>query len=108
MTYIEKIKHYLGQHFNLPEEQVSGMLPQFKDTLSSHMDNLEEVIGVGDMLMIEKAGHTIKGAFLNLGLDESAERAFQIENSAKAEESIDAIVINAKELRKVVDEIIND
>lgn len=108
MTYIEKITHYLGEQFNLPKEQVKGMLPEFKKTLSGHMDNLETVTQIRDIMKVKEAGHTLKGALLNLGLKESAERAFQIESSNQSIDSFEDIVDNVKELRRVVDEILSE
>jgi histidine phosphotransfer protein HptB len=81
--YINQIKSYLSQHFNLAEEQVSEMLPSFLATLSGHMNNLEKAFAGGNLETLGKSGHTIKGAFLNLGLTDCAEIALQIERKGK-------------------------
>lgn len=81
--YINQIKTYLSEHFSLADEQVKEMLPSFISTLSGHMANLEKAFESGDLMVIGKSGHTIKGAFLNLGLHDCAEIALQIENRGK-------------------------
>jgi HPt (histidine-containing phosphotransfer) domain-containing protein len=81
---VDDIKKYLSDQFHLPLDQVEAMMPSFIATLDSHMENLEEALGDNDLNEIGKAGHTIKGAFLNLGLKECARIALDIEESGKA------------------------
>ena len=81
---VEEIKKYLSKQFSLPAEQVETMMPSFISTLGSHMETLENALRENDLTKIGKAGHTIKGAFLNLGLEECAKIAFVIEESGKA------------------------
>lgn len=78
----ERIKNYLCEQFNLPEEQVVTMLPEFKKTIASHMENLQQVDPIENLDGLKKSAHTIKGAFLNLGLMDCAELAVTIENGA--------------------------
>ncbi|BHH82911.1 hypothetical protein LA52FAK_12000 [Desulforhopalus sp. 52FAK] len=84
MLGAEDIKKHLLQQFNLPVEQIESMMPSFLSTLSSHMDTLEEAYVGDDLMQLGKAGHTIKGAFLNLGLADCAQIAHDIELSGKA------------------------
>jgi len=79
----EEIKDYLVHHFNLPDEQIRSMLPDLIDTLSDHLDTLEAELKQGDLERLGKAGHTIKGALLNLGLKECADIAYSIETNGK-------------------------
>lgn len=81
---VAQIRRHLGEQFGLTADQVQEMLPSFITTLATHMDNLERSLGAGDPVVIGKAGHTIKGALLNLGLAEYAELAFRIEEKGKA------------------------
>lgn len=81
---VEEIKKYLSDQFHLPIEQVETMMPSFISTLSTHMETLEDAVTEKDPGEIGKAGHTIKGAFLNLGLTECARIALEIEQSGKA------------------------
>ena len=62
------------------------MLPNFMATLSSHLGKIESAMESGDLITLGKAGHTMKGALLNLGLDESAEIAKEIELKGKAQD----------------------
>ena len=81
-----RIKHHLARQFNLPEEQVETMLPEFKKTLSQHMENLARVQSEEELPALARAAHTIKGAFLNLGLEDCAQLALQIEGGATRED----------------------
>ncbi len=106
--YHALIKEYLYQQFNLPEEQVVLMLPEFMNTLASHMERLEGVLKENNFSSLAKAGHIIKGAFLNLGLTEAAEIALQIEEGGLlADNSIDYSFL-VKNMRKIVNDIINE
>lgn len=84
MMGVEGIKKHLFEQFNLPMEQIETMMPSFISTLSSHMEALEGAFSENDLIQLGKAGHTIKGAFLNLGLKECAKVALEIEESGKA------------------------
>lgn len=79
----DRIRHFLCEQFQLTTDQVTAMMPNFIATLSVHMANLERSLASGDPQVIGKAGHTIKGALLNLGLTEYADLAFAIEKMGK-------------------------
>ena len=81
---IDHIKAHLTEHFNLPAEQIEMLMPSFIDTLQSHMQNLQKALASDNPQAIGEIGHTIKGAFLNLGLDDCAAIALQIEQLGKA------------------------
>lgn len=81
---IQHIKTYLAEQFNLPAEQIDTMLPSFISTLGMHMQSLEDALEENNPVSMGKVGHTIKGAFLNLGLEDCANIALRIEESGKA------------------------
>jgi histidine phosphotransfer protein HptB len=81
---IQHIKAYLKEQFNLPCEQIDMLLPSFIATLGTHMQNLESALHENNPTSIGKVGHTIKGAFLNLGLEDCADIAHCIEERGKA------------------------
>lgn len=80
---VENIKQHLTEQFNLPMEQVDMLLPSFLSTLGVHMCNLENALAENNPVQIGKVGHTIKGAFLNLGLQECAKIALRIEEKGR-------------------------
>jgi len=82
----EHIREYMKEQFGLSVEQIDEMLPIFLKTLNGHMDKLEKVLQSGELELIGKAAHTLKGALLNLGLHDSAEHAKEIELKAKSGE----------------------
>lgn len=79
----EQIRDYLKVQFNLPGDQIDTMIPGFIKTLSGHMEHLESVLELGDLQVLGKTAHMIKGALLNLGLHDCAETAFAIEKNAR-------------------------
>ena len=81
---IQHIKTYLAEQFNLPAEQIEMLLPSFISTLETHMQNLENALKENNLASIGEVGHTIKGAFLNLGLEDCASIALRIEERGKA------------------------
>ena len=81
---IDHIKEHLAEQFNLPPEQIEMLMPSFIATLQTHMENLQKVLEGDNPQAIGELGHTIKGAFLNLGLDDCAAIALRIEQQGKA------------------------
>ncbi len=81
---IDEIKEHLIQQFNLPSEQIEMLMPSFIATLQTHMANLRQALDGDNPHAIGELGHTIKGAFLNLGLKECAAIALEIERRGKA------------------------
>lgn len=107
-TYSKQIKNYLTSQFNLPEEQIDAMLPDFKKTLSSHLRQLHEAQSSGSLQQLEKAAHTIKGALWNLGLTECAEIAVKLEQfAADDDKSIDYPTL-VDTISTIVNEIVNE
>ncbi len=104
--YVARINEYLKRQFSLSEEQISNMMPDFIATLSKHMDNLEKDLHSGDLAALGKSGHTMKGALVNLGLDDFAELAMQIEIAGKnGDTNVDYTNISMQ-LREVVDQML--
>lgn len=94
----EQIVLHLTEQFGLPQEQVDSMLPSFITTLGSHLQNLESALIEEDLILLGRMGHTIKGAFLNLGLEECAAIALQIEKRGKEGD-------NSANYRQLVDDL---
>lgn len=82
----KQIREHLVAQFSLSEEQIEKMLPSFLATLAGHLEALEQSLQSNDLQRIGRAGHTIKGAFLNLGLKDCAGIAQHIEEQGKAED----------------------
>lgn len=80
----DRVSAFLCDFYKLPAEKVADMLPSFLDVLQNHMINMEKTVEDGDIQTIGRAGHTLKGALMNLGLDDFAEIAQTIEREARA------------------------
>lgn len=81
---LEQVKSHIREHFQLGEDKVDAMMPAFLTTLQNHMQNLEDALGLNDPETLGRLGHAMKGALLNLGLDDIAEIAYAIENEGKS------------------------
>ncbi|GBE12213.1 Hpt domain protein [bacterium BMS3Bbin14] len=80
--YRQIIRDHLKSAYLLSDEKIDALLPGFLETLRSHLEDLEHVLNGGDVkAMNRRAGHTIKGALLNLGLKDLAAIALAIEKS---------------------------
>jgi len=82
-TYMLVIRAHMKNCYLLTDEKITAILPGFLTTLNNHMDNLEEKLAQGHLAELGVAGHTIKGALLNLGLFELADTARIIEQGGK-------------------------
>ncbi|OQX08828.1 MAG: hypothetical protein BWK76_23065 [Desulfobulbaceae bacterium A2] len=102
---MERIKLHLHSAFNLSDAKVAVMLPTFIMTLQSHMDKIEELLASSDFLELGKAGHTMKGALLNLGLKELADIAYTIERQGKAQDIATDFRALVTSLRQGIDAI---
>ncbi len=80
----DRVSAFLCDYYKLPEEKVADMLPTFLDVLQNHIINMEKTVKEGDIHTIGRVGHTLKGALMNLGLDDFAEIAKTIEKEGKA------------------------
>ena len=83
MVCEEDIKNHLMTKFNLSQSQIEQMLPGFIDTLKEHLEKVSAAVVGGDGMALGRAAHAMKGALLNLGLDEAAGMAFLLEENAR-------------------------
>lgn len=77
--YHQQIRNHLNTAYLLTEEKIEAVLPRFLQTIGSLMADLEEFVNTGNIDSLSRTGHTMKGALLNLGLPELAEKAYAIE-----------------------------
>ncbi len=83
LSLTDRVTSFLGEHYKLSDEKVTDMLPTFLSVLQNHMRDMERVLGQNDVQAIGRLGHTLKGALLNLGLNDFAEIAKSIEIAGK-------------------------
>ena len=83
-TLKTQVKDYLRHQFGLPADQIDLMMPEFKKTLSQHMNSLILADQQENLTILKEAAHTMKGALLNLGFKGSAQLAQKIENESSA------------------------
>jgi len=83
--YLEIIREHLRSAYLLSDEKIDSIMPRFLETLSSWMSKLEKLADTDtDQEEINRAGHALKGALLNLGLKDLADKAFLIEQHGRS------------------------
>ena len=108
MNISSQVKSHLSSQYDLSTEQLETMIPDFKQTLSKHMDNLRVAHQHDDPLLLHKAAHTIKGALLNLGLFSCAEMANQIETGCETAGSVVEFTFLIDRIGKTVDQFVGE
>lgn len=104
--YHDVIRAHLRSAYLLSDEKIEAVLPGFLDTLATHFQALEASISEADPQKISKAGHAMKGAFLNLGLLDLADVAYQIEQHQQLDPQPDPAQL-VLQLQKEVNTIIS-
>ncbi len=84
------------------------MLPDFKKTLRDHLTHLKEVHKQDNLANLAKAAHTIKGAFLNLGLRDCADLAMTIEDNANQGDRLTDYPALINSISSIVEEIVEE
>jgi len=86
-TYLQVIQAHMKKSYLLSDDKINAILPGFLTTLDNHLSTLEEKLAEGELSSLGVAGHTLKGALLNLGLFELADTAHKIEQRSKLPDS---------------------
>jgi PAS domain S-box-containing protein len=84
-----QVLHYLKKEYELDLESANEILDMYRDSLKSGLDGLRGTLDVEDTQEMERQAHSVKGALLNIGLEEQAEIAKKIEFAARKSESCD-------------------
>ena len=71
--------NHLKQLYQLDDQTVSGLLDRAASTLKENILLLQDSISISDLEQVKKTGHSLKGALLNLGLDDLSSQANAIE-----------------------------
>ena len=103
-----QVKKYLSQHFGLPDEQIEVMMPEFRKTLSQHMNGLTSAHRQNSLIALKDAAHTMKGALLNLGFAESAQLAQKIEMESGAGNTMIDYSLLIDKIRTTVIEFVDE
>lgn len=82
-TYLQVIHEHMKSSYLLDDEKIRTILPGFLNTLQQQLQIVEQCLDKGDLAALGTAGHTLKGALLNLGLFELADVAYSIEKQGK-------------------------
>jgi len=81
----------LAENLGLEEDEFLEMLDLFVEVSISDLSRLKAAFEKGEEEEVVEASHSIKGAAINLGLDEIAEVAEGIETNARAGRLVGAL-----------------
>jgi len=79
IEYHKRIREHLSSSYLLSEEKIEAVMPQFLETIKKLMSELDNLAAMKKTDALGRSGHAMKGALLNLGLHDLAEKAFSIE-----------------------------
>jgi HPt (histidine-containing phosphotransfer) domain-containing protein len=85
----DQVKGHLRTTYLLEDEQIDHMLATAAVTLAKNLSNAETALKNSDYKELSDAAHSLKGSLLNLGLDDFARTAKEIEINAKENKKID-------------------
>jgi len=97
----------LAKRMDLDEEFAMELIKEYIPFIKKELNNLKEAISKNEVEAIEEIAHKIKGTSLNLGFNEIAEIASEIENNAKEQNSDFNFFDSFDELYSLFDNIKN-
>lgn len=103
--YQQQIRDHLRQAYLLSEDRIDEVMPGFMATLKSMMQDLEQLSRKQNIEAINKTGHALKGALLNLGLHDIADIAYCIEKFKSFESEETELAEYIDRLREEMDKI---
>ncbi len=104
--YLQSILDHLHNAYMLDDEKIKDVLPRFLDTLLAHLNNLQQPLLANDLQELGRAGHTLKGALLNLGLLELADIAYSIEQQCKIRNVTADYQVLVQQLRREINSFV--
>lgn len=79
VEYHRKIREHLSSAYLLADHRIEAVMPGFLATVNKLMSELDAMDMTQKNDALSRTGHAMKGALLNLGLRELADKAFSIE-----------------------------
>lgn len=67
-VHLATVHAHLKKAYLLSDEKITQVLPGFFATLRNYLNELKKELDRGDYGSLQRAGHSLKGALLSLGL----------------------------------------
>ena len=83
---IETIKKYMSQTYRLDDDKINEIVSATCEQMANHFNEAKNLIDQNNLEALTIAAHKIKGCLLNIGLNDLAEIAFDIESNARTGE----------------------
>jgi HPt (histidine-containing phosphotransfer) domain-containing protein len=98
----EQVRHHISTVYKLAPEKIDDFLQSLGGSLGSYLDEAEEAAVRKNYMALSLTAHGLKGALLNLGLEECAAEARAIELGAKENDVSQTFVPSLAVLREVL------
>lgn len=102
-----QVKRFIQREYGLNDDDTLDIITTYKVSLKEMLDKLQSVIVQHDSTQIEQFAHAVKGALLNLGLDEQADDAKTMEFAARNDDPCnysDLFVVLYQKIKPFIDE----
>jgi histidine phosphotransfer protein HptB len=93
-NYYKQSFNHLKQLYKLDDEKITNFLGNTVVNLKKDVQSLQNAMGDNDLGKLQKIGHSLKGALVNLGLQDLSEQAKNIEQTTLLDTDSENIVRN--------------
>ncbi|MBW1995441.1 MAG: Hpt domain-containing protein, partial [Deltaproteobacteria bacterium] len=97
----------LARNLGLEENEYLEMITLFVEVSNSDLDRWEAGLQQSDAEKVRESAHSIKGAAVNLGLQEIGDTAFKVEVNAR-EKNLTGAPEAASKIRKMLDQLADE
>ena len=98
----EQVRHHISTVYKLSPEKIDDFLQSLGSSLETYLDEADEAVVRKNYIALAVTAHGLKGALLNLGLEECAAEARAIELGAKANDVSRTFVTSLSVLRELL------
>ena len=100
----EALREHFVSVYRLTDEQAAKMIKSAAKSIHNAFELGDQALGDGDLEMLSRFGHNLKGLFMNMGQPEWAEVARSVEQLAKANQ-LDEIHEQMQTLKEAVEHL---
>jgi len=83
----DQIRTHLHQAYNLDDDRIEALLPGFLAALSGYLDEMDAALTSQNRQELVRAVHRVKGALVNLGLEQLAGQTQSLEATVRQQDT---------------------
>jgi HPt (histidine-containing phosphotransfer) domain-containing protein len=96
MTIQEQVRHHLQTVYQLEDEQITALMSAACKSLADNLSAADTALCDRDDQALGTAAHSLKGSLLNLGLEDLAAMAAEIESGVRQGRDMDVSSLLAR------------